>query len=355
MLASKIDNLEIVKLLLSYGADQKSSVWFEDALSIAISKGNLDMVKILFNDTYNYKEDDPDENIVSNAARHGHVPILQYFLETKGMIPIIYSPPFNESLIELSVRSGNLNAVKYFLSKGLKASNIDLYVSALVGHNHILEYFLSIGLNPNSNYNDRFTPLMIAINNNHFDCVQTLLKAGATFDIPKNLYNRGATIIHSVVNVPKPNIELIKLLIQHGGNINEIHMNGDSLFMTASMRGHIEIMKYLHDQGADIYYQNLDNGYNALHLAALKNQLESVKLLCSYKLDSNIPNKNGSTALILAASEGNYEIIKYLIESCKADPTIQNKFGKSALQWAKKSENKASIKYLQYVKYTRFT
>lgn len=27
--------------------------------------------------------------------------------------------------------------------------------------------------------------------------------------------------------------------------------------MIASMRGHIEIMKYLHDQGADIYYQNL--------------------------------------------------------------------------------------------------
>ncbi len=52
-----------------------------------------------------------------------------------------------------------------------------------------------------------------------------------------------------------------------------------------------------------------------LHYAVMYENLEAVKLLMKHGADQHITNKNGKTALMLAAERSNSKILKFLIDS----------------------------------------
>ena len=75
----------------------------------------------------------------------------------------------------------------------------------------------------------------------------------------------------------------------------------------------IDIVKLLLNASADLNKQNKD-GYTALILAALKNNIEIVKLLLNAGADIDKQNIAGDTALIKAAISNYRKIIKLLLD-----------------------------------------
>jgi ankyrin repeat protein len=71
-------------------------------------------------------------------------------------------------------------------------------------------------------------------------------------------------------------------------------------------------------------------GWTVLMTAASIGNLEIVKLLVEHGADVNLKNVKGNTALILAAQNDNFNIVKYLVEK-GADVKIKNEYGKTAL------------------------
>ena len=74
------------------------------------------------------------------------------------------------------------------------------------------------------------------------------------------------------------NIDLVKLLLAHGADVNAEDGNGDSPLLWASSRGDTEIVKLLLVHGADVNIKN-NNGETSLYWASSRGHTEIVKLL----------------------------------------------------------------------------
>lgn len=57
------------------------------------------------------------------------------------------------------------------------------------------------------------------------------------------------------------------------------------------------------------------------------------------------PDEHGGTALLWAARDGNYDLVKFLVDA-KADVTIRNKYNKTALLYAARSANLEAVQVL---------
>ena len=147
-----------------------------------------------------------------------------------------------------------------------------------------------------------------------------------------------------------------QLVEQQGVDVNaQYSSTGGTALMYASLRGHLEIVKYLISKGADVNAKN-DDGWTALMYASLRGHLEIVKYLISKGADINAKNDNGLTALMAASGDkGKLEIIKALVEgkggllsvfSKGADVNAQDDNGETALMRACANGKLEIVKYL---------
>ena len=80
--------------------------------------------------------------------------------------------------------------------------------------------------------------------------------------------------------------------------------------MYASANGHLEVVKYLLENGADINAKDSNWGYTVLIYAAEYVNLETVQFLIENGADFNIKNNEGKTALDLAKTEEIKEVLR---------------------------------------------
>ena len=156
-------------------------------------------------------------------------------------------------------------------------------------------------------------------------------------------------------------------LIKRGVDINTVDKAGNTLLIQAVRRDVPELFDYLLLRRAKLNVRNR-NGETALSIAAYTGKLQYVQRLIEAGADVNFygwsplsyaaynghtaivdyllkrgaeinaRTENGSTALFFAARFGHIEVIKLLLKN-KADPTLANENGDTAIDWALKSDN----------------
>ena len=107
----------------------------------------------------------------------------------------------------------------------------------------------------------------------------------------------------------------------------------------AAFNGNKEIVKLLlndKDKKVEINLQD-KRGSTALHLAAFKGNKEIVQLLIDKGANINLQDKQGSTALHWAELQGHKEIVKLLIDSA-VDTNATNNNGYTAQKQATKND-----------------
>lgn len=80
--------------------------------------------------------------------------------------------------------------------------------------------------------------------------------------------------------------------------------------------------------------------------AAIFGDFDVIEKLLEKKVNVNVRDNVGNTALILASIEGRTEVVEILIKA-NAKKDILNKHGKSALDYAKERKRKDIIKILE--------
>lgn len=103
----------------------------------------------------------------------------------------------------------------------------------------------------------------------------------------------------------------VKEAIQEGANINPINKNCDSPLIIASEFGHLEIVKFLIKNGANVNYQERKNYSTALSRACDNSQIEVVQYLCDHGAEINMKKNNGNPVLKEFTDE---TIVKYLVK-----------------------------------------
>eukprot|EP00731_Ephydatia_muelleri_P005630 Em0002g1806a len=127
-------------------------------------------------------------------------------------------------------------------------------------------------------------------------------------------------------------MECVKVLLDNGAEINIQDKEGWTTLMKSSRAGHMECVTVLLDKGAEVNIQDTE-GWTALMLASRAGHMECVTVLLDKGAEVNIPDTDGWTALLRASGAGHMECVKVLLDN-GAEVNIQDKNGWTALKKA---------------------
>ncbi|KAL2871034.1 ankyrin repeat-containing domain protein [Aspergillus lucknowensis] len=276
----------IVQLLLANGADvnQRGGL-FGYALQAAVYGGSVDLVKLLLSSgAHTNAQGGKLGTSLQAAAYQGSLPVIMLLLE-HGADVNIEGGKFGSALQAAAYR-GNTQIVELLLEKG---ANINIqggqYGNALQaavyrGSPELVRLLLHKGADVNAQGGEHGSALQVAIYMKRKDIVGLLLEEGAKFDKPTNA-------------------------------------NGSSLLHLAVAAQDHSILKLLIDAGAAAQTTEVDAfGQTPIHLAAMTDDMEALRILSnsSMKIDINIGDIDGCTALHRAVENSAFRVAEWLLE-----------------------------------------
>ncbi|XP_051114033.1 potassium channel AKT1-like [Andrographis paniculata] len=207
---------------------------------------------------------------------------------------------------------GVLLETENMLARGRMDLPLTLCFAALREDNLLLHHLLKRGLDPNESDNNGRTALHIAASKGNENCVLLLLDFGANANsrdsegsvplwdamlgmhnpVVKLLSDNGAKLtagdvgLFSCIAAERNNLELLKEISRHGGDVTQPKSNGCTALHLAVCEGNIEIVKFLLDHGAKIDSGD-ENGWTARDLAEQQGHDDIKELFDSYKRAKN--------------------------------------------------------------------
>jgi ankyrin repeat protein len=396
-------DIDAVRMLLEAGANPNPSVWHETpVLVLAAHKGQVEIIQVLIAAGANVNRGF-DELPLHTAVEEGHLEVVRFLLETGANIEG-YEEDNWTALMEASC-AGYLSIVQLLVEQGADVNawsqgETPLMLAARNVHREIYEFLYPLvsdeireigdrdaeremsrtirrqtreqnkaveGLNEAAMYGNLLqvqelidagvdvnaiaacnrTALSLAIQGGKIPVIQALLKAGADPNLPDEtddaLAANSPLMEASSTFFATNRGDMVRLLIQHGANLNQQDAGGRTALMQALGYSDMDVIETLIKSGADLDIQD-NEGNTVLMMAGLnksiklvnllkqagashqglkevellqvvdRGDIDRVKALLSENLNLNI-RLGQTTMLCRAAYEGHSEIAKLLIEA----------------------------------------
>ncbi len=215
-----------------------------------------------------------------------------------------------------------------------------------------VKFLVSKGADVNKADSQGWTPLQSAARQRRDDMIKLLIELGATVDVgdPTPL----------VAAVMRDHVPSIKMLLEHGANIEQPGQEGFRPLPLAIAEDKYEAAKALMEAGADVNAASGDEGLTPLMIAAGQTApaegamfvpgsarpTDIARGLIDGGADVNAQSKSGVTALMVAATHNNPPMIGMLIDA-GADPTIKNSQGQTAADVAERNGNLEALQAIR--------
>lgn len=351
--ACRNGNAAIVNLLLQAGADANATMkGGESVLMLAARSGNVEAVKALL-----ARGADPrsrerlGQTALMWAAAEGHTAVVRALIDAGSEIEATLDSGFKAFFF--AVREGHLDTVRAFLAAGADVNAMMQRPTGASGR---------AGSRAGGPGGPGTSPLMLAVQNGHYELAIALIDAGAD----PNDVRTGFTPLHVIVMVRRPDssdssdpappagsgrlssTDFVREIVKRGAKVNfrlpmgaprqpaswsSISSGGATPFLFAADRVDVPLMRLLLALGADPLLPNFDNTTPLMAAAGVgtnepqeeageeSEALEAVKMLVKLGADVNTVDKNGDTAMHGAAFNISPLVVKLLAEN-GADPQV---------------------------------
>ena len=125
-------------------------------------------------------------------------------------------------------------------------------------------------------------------------------------------------------------VEGAQSALETSGVESSLDRKGSSALHLAAVEGHLNLVKFLVEQGAEVEVTNND-GFTPLHAAAAKGYMEIVKFLVEQGAGIEVTSNDGSTPLHMAAENDHIEIVEFLVVKRGAQLEVTNNDGQTPL------------------------
>jgi len=264
----------------------------QTALMIAITKGNMEIIKALISGGANI---DLRSHVRDARTIYDNQTPLGFaitFSKTESALALIEAgarldllTKDNDTFLICAIKKGNLEIVKGLIRAGAEINfnlgdQIPLIIASKSGRLEIVKELIRAGAEVNLNTFDNNTALTHAIcrsdripidKNTRLEIVKELIRAGANLDIQTgHLYLWGDICTPLGLAIFYNDTEIATLLIKEGANLDlPVSERGDTPLMKSSERGYLEITKELIGAGAYVNAINKE-GETALFYASQK-------------------------------------------------------------------------------------
>ncbi|OGE49252.1 hypothetical protein PENARI_c022G06687 [Penicillium arizonense] len=297
-LAAKINNLEILELLVNSGANVNVPEQSGNPLAVAIRFGNRQGAKYL----------------IQKAKADVNLPMVESSFVT--ILERAAADDRNLEIVKCLVEAGaEVNPAEYG-SQGtpLGAAAYGSYKSKGGSMIEIVRYLVGAGANIHKG-DDENSPVSLAVDARDIKVLRYLVDSGAELDVPKE-YKKAVEYDDFS--------EGIRYLVQKGADVN-MRLSGDYgsvLEKTSAEDRTLQVTKALVEAGADVNLLSESRDYGSPLAAAVASwigaDMDTVKYLIQKGADVNLslPHGRYGNALIAAAARAyNVEAVKYLIRS----------------------------------------
>jgi ankyrin repeat protein len=333
-------NIEWVKSRLEQGIDPNIKEYGMTPLHWACEHQDLDIVELLL-------DFGADPNVIDG---HTDRTTLMFWLNSEDMLELLVrrgvdinaSSHRGETALSLAAGDGNMTAVKWLLEHGASMDDgpggAALLAAYMRGHSEIVEYLFGRGINVNARDFGGRTVLMAACSEGDLKTVELLLARGADIGI---LDSHGMTaLLHACAS---GHMDLVKFLADLGADTDASGPGGCQALCDAMREAnrHAEFgsakqvqastIEFLFEHGLEINRRD-KTGTSPLSLASFFVDVDMVKLLISRGADLNVRDGKGYSALMIAClwasyrsrslhgPQGDFEIIKMILdEGCETE------------------------------------
>lgn len=334
----------LVSLLLDAGADANAALaGGESALMTAARTGVIESVKALLD-----AGADPNaaertsQTALMWAAAEGHADVVRALIKAGAAADVALDSGFNA--LFFAVREGRTAVVRTLLD-----SAVGFDVNEPLHRKGRPQYQYA---------NSGLSPLILAIENGHFELAVALLEAGAN----PNDERTGYTPLHTITWVRKPknsdygsdpapegsgnlsSLQFVRTLVAMGADVNarlasgkpqapKINIQGATPFLFAADKADVPLMKVLLELGADPFLSNVENTTPLMAAAGLgttapleeagteEEAFAATTLLLDLGADINAVDDNGETVMH-GAAYGSFPSVIQLLADRGADPEL---------------------------------
>ena len=242
----------IARVLVEAGADftrgsHEGDPWW-NPLNIACQGGDTLFVKALLDkgaDTTRKNQD--GSTALETARKGGNEDVYRCIVD--------HADPKVDPKFLLAVEKGDHEAVKGLIEEGggvnvnkgeMHTGNTPLWIAAGRGHLDMVQLLIAQGGDVAIASKDGSTPISIACKGNHTEIVTLLLDNGAAV----NGAQGGRSCLHNAS--AREYVELVRLLLDRGADPSDVGAVKSHSLFTAVDRGNVEIVKLLVENGANV-------------------------------------------------------------------------------------------------------
>ena len=182
-----------------------------------------------------------------------------------------------------------------------------------------------------------YKSIVLAAERVNMDILKMLLENGKNINRESFWSNRYKPALSALKTAScNGNIDVVKLLLEYGANAVKKDM--DKALNEAISKNNIELLNILLEAGAKFQYP-------VIMSAIEKGNVEVVKILLKHRR-SKLPKNDLTEAFIKALSNGNLEMVRFLLE-LGADVNEKDKKGFSAMMYAVENKDTAIVEMLK--------
>ena len=204
-----------------------------------------------------------------------------------------------------------------------------LHYFAKNGSYELVKALADMGIDINLTTNNRENCLHIAAAYGHFSLCRTLInKHNVDVHLPENY---GWTALHYFAK--KGSYEFVRTVVDMGININLKTNEGKNCLHIAADCGHFSLCRTLiNNHKIDVQLPDND-GWTAFHYFAQNGSYDLVKVVANMEIDINLETHFRENCLHIAAEYGRFSLCRMLISKHKVDVQLPDQCGWTALHY----------------------